>query len=190
MGYFFVNIPFTQTPNPLYWSYYIYYIYIFMLHAKQPSPFNKLWCIVIKRSNCPLFCPTIDFLHGGGQVIGIGKKVRQNEKINAMDLIKYMPYTRATPQSLLKRTEGLLTIKKLWVMEWMVWVILRKGGHAIQMFCKRTEWQFAFALRHRPGLRMFEYNARPPWVWKRRFWNVLRWQRRVRTSEVTEVTQH
>ena len=161
-----------------------------MLHAKQPSPFNKLWCIVIKRSNCPLFCPTIDFLHGGGQVIGIGKKVRQNEKINAMDLIKYMPYTRATPQSLLKRTEGLLTIKKLWVMEWMVWVILRKGGHAIQMFCKRTEWQFAFALRHRPGLRMFEYNARPPWVWKRRFWNVLRWQRRVRTSEVTEVTQH
>ena len=30
-----------------------------------------------------------------------------------MDLIKYMPYTRATPQSLLKRTEGLLTIKKI-----------------------------------------------------------------------------
>ena len=42
-----------------------------------------------------------------------GKKVRQNEKINVMDLIKYIPYIRATPQSLLKRTEGLLTIKKI-----------------------------------------------------------------------------
>ena len=84
-----------------------------MLHAKQPSQFNKLRCIVIKRSNCPLFCPIINFLHGGGQVIGIGKKVRQNEKQDVMDLIKYMPYTRATPQSLLKRTEGLLTIKKI-----------------------------------------------------------------------------
>ena len=30
-----------------------------------------------------------------------------------MDLIKYIPYIRATPQSLLKRTEGLLTIKKI-----------------------------------------------------------------------------
>lgn len=30
MGYFFVNIHFTQTPNPLYWSYYIYIIFIYI----------------------------------------------------------------------------------------------------------------------------------------------------------------
>lgn len=30
MGYFFVSIPFAQTPNPLYWSYYILlYLYIY-----------------------------------------------------------------------------------------------------------------------------------------------------------------
>lgn len=34
MGYFFVNIPFTQTPNPLYWSYYILlYLYIYAQFA-------------------------------------------------------------------------------------------------------------------------------------------------------------
>ena len=41
------------------------------------------------------------------------KSVRKKKKINGMDLIKYIPYIRATPQSLLKRTEGLLTIKKI-----------------------------------------------------------------------------
>lgn len=30
MGYSFVNNPFTQTPNPLYWSYYIYIIFIYI----------------------------------------------------------------------------------------------------------------------------------------------------------------
>ena len=34
MGYFFVNNPFTQTPNPLYWSYYILlYLYIYAQFA-------------------------------------------------------------------------------------------------------------------------------------------------------------
>lgn len=42
MGYFFVNTPFTQTPNPLYWSYYIYYIYIFMLNLPSLLPYNQL----------------------------------------------------------------------------------------------------------------------------------------------------
>lgn len=41
------------------------------------------------------------------------KSVRKKKKINGIDLIKYIPYIRATPQSLLKRTEGLLTIKKI-----------------------------------------------------------------------------
>ena len=42
-----------------------------------------------------------------------GRKSVRKKKINVMDLIKYIPYIRATPQSLLKRTEGLLTIKKI-----------------------------------------------------------------------------
>ena len=72
MGYFFVNNPFTQTPNPLYWSYYIYYIYIFMLNLPSLLRYNRLssWRWVSYRTR--------------------GKKVRQNEKINVMDLIKYM----------------------------------------------------------------------------------------------------
>ena len=95
MGYFFVNNPFTQTPNPLYWSYYIYYIYIFMLNLPSLLPYNQLsswrW-----------------------EVIGQGEESpSERKKIYGMDLIKYIPYIRATPQSLLKRTEGLLTIKKI-----------------------------------------------------------------------------
>ena len=95
MGYFFVSIPFTQTPNPLYWSYYIYYIYIFMLNLSSLLPYNRLssWRLVSYRAR--------------------GRKSVRTKKINVMDLIKYIPYIRATPQSLLKRTEGLLTIKKI-----------------------------------------------------------------------------
>ena len=95
MGYFFVNNPFTQTPNPLYWSYYIYYIYIFMLNLPSLLPYNRLssWRWVSYRTR--------------------GRKSVRKKKINGIDLIKYIPYIRATPQSLLKRTEGLLTIKKI-----------------------------------------------------------------------------
>ena len=95
MGYFFVNNPFTQTPNPLYWSYYIYYIYIFMLNLPSLLRYNRLssWRWVSYRAR--------------------GRKSVRKKKINVMDLIKYIPYIRATPQSLLKRTEGLLTIKKI-----------------------------------------------------------------------------
>ena len=95
MGYFFVNNPFTQTPNPLYWSYYIYYIYIFMLNLPSLLRYNRLssWRWVSYRTR--------------------GRKSVRKKKINGIDLIKYIPYIRATPQSLLKRTEGLLTIKKI-----------------------------------------------------------------------------
>ena len=95
MGYFFVNNPFTQTPNPLYWSYYIYYIYIFMLNLPSLLRYNRLssWRLVS---------------YGQGE-----ESPSERKKIYGMDLIKYIPYIRATPQSLLKRTEGLLTIKKI-----------------------------------------------------------------------------
>ena len=92
-------------------------------------------------------------------------------------------------------------------MEWMVWVILRKGGWAsckARTICHITA-SGEFWLRSVHDILSERKNAssqrvssaanercvrHPPWVWKRRFWNVLRWQRRVRTSEVTEVTQH
>ena len=72
MGYFFVNIPFTQTPNPLYWSYYIYYIYIFMLNLPSLLLYNRLssWRWVSYRAR--------------------ERKFVRKEKINGIDLIKYM----------------------------------------------------------------------------------------------------
>lgn len=103
MGYFFVNIPFTQTPNPLYWSYYILlYLYIYAQFALS-------------------FALQSTFFMEVDKVIGQGKESpSERKKINGMDLIKYIPYIRATPQSLLKRTEGLLTIKKNYEL-WSEW---------------------------------------------------------------------
>ena len=85
----------TNSKSPILELLYILYLYIFMLNLPSLLPYNQLsswrW-----------------------EVIGQGEESpSERKKIYGMDLIKYIPYIRATPQSLLKRTEGLLTIKKI-----------------------------------------------------------------------------
>lgn len=102
-GIFLCQHPLHANSNPPYIGVIIYYyIYIFMLNLPSLLPYNRLsswrW-----------------------EVIGQGEEsLSERKKINGIDLIKYIPYIRATPQSLLKRTEGLLTIKKNYEL-WSEW---------------------------------------------------------------------
>lgn len=90
MGYFFVNNPFTQTPNPLYWSYYIYYIYIFMLHAKQPPTIQQIVMHRHKTLQLPSLLSYNRLSSWRWASYRDREESASERKINAMDLIKYM----------------------------------------------------------------------------------------------------